>query len=126
MSYGNSFFPARFLGPRASRLGRKFSVCNLQNGQRKRLVRGVYFTLQVIEVHFSDNFLLVEVISAKLDGNGTITTKVDINMLQSHHRRNRRSTTNIDLASFQPDKINHKVKHVSISKLCYNCITIGA
>ena len=65
-------------------------------------------------MHFSGNFLLVEVVSARLDGNGTITTEVDINMLRSHHRRNRRSTTNIDLASFQPGRINHKVKQVSI------------
>ena len=50
----------------------------------------------------------MEVISAKLNGNGTVGTAVDVNRLQSHHRRTRRSSKEIDLASFQT-RISHKV-----------------
>ena len=70
---------------------------------------------QVVEVYSSGNFLLVEVISAKLDGNGTITTAVDINILKSHNRRSRRSTRfDFELASFKPESIHHKVQHLLI------------
>ena len=70
-----------------------------------------HFKPQVVEVYSSGNFLLVEVISAKLDGNGTITTAVDINILKSHNRRSRRSTRyDFELASFKPDGIHHKVQ----------------
>jgi len=50
----------------------------------------------------------VEVISAELNGNGTVTTAVDVNRLQSHHRRTRRSSKEIGLASFKPS-LSHKV-----------------
>ena len=72
-----------------------------------------HFKPQVVEVYSSGNFLLVEVISAKLDGNGTITTAVDINILKSHNRRSRRSTRyDFKLASFKPDEIHHKVQYL--------------
>ncbi|XP_022809251.1 uncharacterized protein LOC111346215 [Stylophora pistillata] len=65
---------------------------------------------KVIDVYSSGNFLLVEVISAKRDGNGTITTAVDINALKSHNRRSRRSTRyDFELARFEPDGIHHKL-----------------
>ena len=74
-----------------------------------------HFKPQVVEVYSSGNFLLVEVISAKLDGNGTVTTAVDINILKSHNRRSRRSTRfDFELASFKPDSIHHKVQHLLI------------
>ena len=70
-----------------------------------------HLTPQVVEVYSNGNFLLVEVISAKLDGNGTITTAVDINILKSHNRRSRRSTRyDFESASFKPDGIHHKVQ----------------
>lgn len=50
----------------------------------------------------------MEVISAELNGNGTVTTAVDVNRLQSHHRRTRRSSKEIGLASFKPS-LSHKV-----------------
>ena len=67
-----------------------------------------------MNVNSNGDFHLVEVISAKLDGNGTISTTVNITKLQNHHRRTKRSTTNIDLASFQPRDINHKVSKTYI------------
>ena len=51
----------------------------------------------------------MEVISAKLNRNGTFSTTVDVSQLQSHHRRTRRSSKEIDLASFQ-SRLSHKVE----------------
>ena len=62
----------------------------------------------MVKVNSNGDFLLVEVISANLHGNLTISTAVDVNLLQSHHRRTRRSSKEIDLASFQ-SRISHKV-----------------
>ena len=41
VNYGSSFFPSIY-GPRASRLGQKNSVRNLQHGPKTRLIRGIY------------------------------------------------------------------------------------
>ena len=57
----------------------------------------------------------MEVISTELNGNGTLSTAVDVNQLQSHHRRTRRSSKEIDLASFQTT-ISHKVLRATASK----------
>ena len=62
----------------------------------------------------------MEVISAKLNGNGTVSTAVDVNQLQSHHRRARRSSKEIDLASFQ-SRISHKVLKFSEERETQNC-----
>lgn len=66
----------------------------------------------------------MEVISAELDENGTVSTAVDLNLLQIHHRRTRRSSKEIDLASFQT-RISHKVSifeiqetHSRLIKIC--------
>ena len=53
----------------------------------------------------------MEVITAELNENGTVSTVVDVNLLQSHHRRTKRSSKEIDLVNFQ-SRISHKVKYV--------------
>ena len=58
----------------------------------------------------------MEVISAELNGNGTVSTAVDVNRLQSHHRRTKRSSKEITLANFQ-SRISHKVKYLKDRKL---------
>ena len=68
----------------------------------------IVLLMEVIKVNSNDDFLLVEVISAELNENGTVTTAVDVNGLQSHHRRTRRSSKEIGLASFKPS-LSHKV-----------------
>ncbi|XP_022804999.1 uncharacterized protein LOC111342215 isoform X2 [Stylophora pistillata] len=76
------------------------------------------FIAKVIDVYSSQSFLLVEVISAKLDGNGTIITAVDIHALKSHNRRSRRSTRyDSKLASFKPDGIHHKLLSTENAKI---------
>ena len=56
----------------------------------------------------------MEVVTAKLDENRTIVTEADTNLLQKHRRRTRRSTENVDLVNFQPERIDHKVEKASI------------
>ena len=55
----------------------------------------------------------MEVVTAKLDENGTVVTEVDTNFLKNHHRRTKRSAKNVNLANFQPEQIDHKVKQAS-------------
>lgn len=62
----------------------------------------------------NEDFNLIEVISANVNENGTVSTDVDVTKIQRHHRRTRRSTEKdrkgTDLANFQPGVIRHKVK----------------
>ena len=58
--------------------------------------------------------LLVEVIAAKIDENGTVSTAVEIEKLQSHHRRSRRSAgktkgLDLDFINFREDSGRFKV-----------------
>ncbi|XP_022801512.1 uncharacterized protein LOC111339184 [Stylophora pistillata] len=97
----------------------KFQRCKANSyWEGRSLIILSYMILKVVEVYSSGNFLLVEVISANLDENGTIITAVDINMLKSHHRRRRRSTRyDFELASFKPNKIHHKLLSTGIAEL---------
>ena len=53
-------------------------------------------------MHSNTDFLLVEVISAEFDVNGTVSTSVEIHRLQSHHRRTKRSNSlSADLTNFE-------------------------
>lgn len=58
----------------------------------------------MVNVHSNTDYLLVEVISAKFDDNGTVSTPIEVHRLQSHHRRTKRST------SFDADLINFEAK----------------
>ncbi|XP_022808829.1 uncharacterized protein LOC111345812 [Stylophora pistillata] len=93
--------------------GRQFSINDSIIGRPSR-----GFIAKVIEAQSSGNFLLVEVISAILDKNGTITTAVDINMLKSHNRRRRRSTRyDFEVARFEPNGIHHKLLSTKSAKV---------
>ena len=72
----------------------------------------LYSSLQVIKVTPSGNLFLVEVISANFNENGTISTVVEAEKLQSFHRRKRRSTDNnqMPLEVFNTGQIKHTVK----------------
>jgi len=74
-------------------------------------------------VHPSIDFLLVEVISANVNENGTTTTAIDVNRLQSHHRRTRRSTNkDVDLVTFSEKSGRIRVmRYFSIVELAFNC-----
>ena len=66
-----------------------------------------------MKVTLNGEFLVVEVISAKVGGNGAISTAVEVDQLQSHHSRTRRSTEKDRkvkfIPSFDPVAITHKV-----------------
>ena len=72
----------------------------------------LYSSSQVIKVTSSGNLFLVEVISASLNENGTISTVVDVDKLQNFHRRKRRSTDRYQLSLdvFNTGEIKHAVK----------------
>ena len=72
----------------------------------------LYSSSQVIKVTSSGNLFLVEVISANFNENGTISTVVEVEKLQTFHRRKRRSTDNNQLSSevFNTGEIKHVVK----------------
>lgn len=66
---------------------------------------------QVVNVHSNKDFHLLEVIPASVNGNGTITTAAEVNKLQSHHRRTRRSTSvDVDFAKFEENSGRIKVQ----------------
>ncbi|KAL9982165.1 hypothetical protein ACROYT_G010976 [Oculina patagonica] len=71
------------------------------------------FIVKVVEVNSNGDFLLIEVIAAKVNENGTVSTDVNVTKLQRHHRRTRRSTEKdrkgMDLANFQPGIVRHKL-----------------
>ena len=72
----------------------------------------LYSSSQVIKVTSSGNLFLVEVISASLNENGTISTVVEVDKLQNFHRRKRRSTDRYQLSLdvFNTGEIKHAVK----------------
>ena len=72
----------------------------------------LYSSSQVIKVTSSGNLFLVEVISASLNENGTISTVVEVDKLQNFHRRKRRSTDRYQLSLdvFNTGEIKHTVK----------------
>lgn len=72
----------------------------------------LYSSSQVIKVTSSGNLFLVEVISAYLNENGTISTVVEVDKLQNFHRRKRRSTDRYQLSLdvFNTGEIKHAVK----------------
>jgi len=74
------------------------------------------YIAKVIKVISNGDFFLVEVISAELNENGTVRTAVDVSRLQSHHRRTKRSSKEIDLASFQ-SRISHKMLATGNAKI---------
>ena len=59
------------------------------------------------------DFLLVEVISANINENGTISTAVEVDKLQSLPKRTKRSTESdqrsVDVGIFNPGQIKHTV-----------------
>ena len=69
------------------------------------------------------DFLLIEVISANLDVNQTVSTAVSVSKLKQQHRRSRRSVEEENNAGFDFD-----VVHISgdtgrfkvITLICYN------
>ena len=70
-----------------------------------------------------EDFLLIEVISANLDVNQTVSTAVSVSKLKHQHRRSRRSVEEENNAGFDFD-----VVHISgdtgrfkvITLICYN------
>lgn len=72
----------------------------------------LYSSSQVIKVTSSGNLFLVEVISANLNENGTISTVVEVDKLQNFRRRKRRSTDSYQLSLdvFNTGEIKHAVK----------------
>ena len=70
-----------------------------------------------------EDFLLIEVISANLDINQTVSTAVSVSKLKHQHRRSRRSVEEENNAGFDFD-----VVHISgdtgrfkvITLICYN------
>ena len=72
----------------------------------------LYSSSQVIKVTSRGNLFLVEVISASLNENGTISTVVEVDKLQNFHRRKRRSTDRYQLSLdvFNTGEIKHTVK----------------
>lgn len=86
----------------------------------KRFTWIYYLFSQVVRVHSDGELILAEVISAKLNANGSITSAVEISQLHRHRRRMRRSAASDQMAAaiplFDPGPISRKVHFLSIFK----------